>query len=329
MNPKERPLKIELGDTSLVVPIYFPSISTVKTTLEPLIYMQILNALKNVNSQFLISAFDLFHASVDDKVEMKRLISEAKKAGVVVLMDSGNYESYWKNARETWGQANLKDVLQEWDSTFIFSYDEQEPPDDIHEHISLVTQRYLEDQSHAGGRPVVPIIHGNPETFPELCVGVARRTNAQIIAIPERRLGDGIFERAKTLAKIRETINSEDKYVGIHLLGTGNPISVALYAVVGADSFDGLEWCQTVVDHESGVLYHLSHADFFRGQTEWGETDLPFHVRVLAHNLDFYNDWMYRLRNSIADGRGIEFCRANFSREIYLKCAEAMGWPEQ
>jgi hypothetical protein len=43
---------------------------------------------------------------------------------------------------------------------------------------------------------------------------------------------------------------------------TDNPFSITLYSAMRADSFDGLEWCQTVVDHETGLLYHLSHVDF-------------------------------------------------------------------
>jgi len=88
---------------------------------------------------------------------------------------------------------------------------------------------------------------------------------------------------------------------------TGNPISIAVYAVAGADSFDGLEWCQTVVDFESAQLFHLSHADFFRAQTQWGDSELSFAVRTLAHNLEFFADWMTRLQAVLAEAREKDF----------------------
>jgi hypothetical protein len=54
-----RPEEIKLGDTSLYAPVYFPSISTVKTALAPAEYLATLHSLRDINQQFLVSAFDL------------------------------------------------------------------------------------------------------------------------------------------------------------------------------------------------------------------------------------------------------------------------------
>ncbi|WP_182212931.1 hypothetical protein [Stenotrophomonas acidaminiphila] len=80
---------------------------------------------------------------------------------------------------------------------------------------------------------------------------------------------------------LRKALDDNGRYVGLHLLGTGNPISIALYAWAGADSFDGLEWCQTVVDHDTGLLFHLSQSDFFRRQTAWGESDTKMDISII------------------------------------------------
>ena len=95
---------------------------------------------------------------------------------------------------------------------------------------------------------------------------------------------------------------------------------------MGADSFDGLEWCQTVVDHDTALLYHLSQADFFAGQTRWADAGLSFHARTLAHNLEFYAAWMQRLRAAMANGKVVEFCRHNFPGHVFRQCALACGW---
>lgn len=326
MNNDNRPIKLDIGKTTLHSPIFFPSISTVKTALKPLDYIRILSAIKTTNIQFLVSAYDISHASDSDKDELKNLLTSARQAGAVILMDSGNYESYWKEARETWKQADFHNILREFDSMLAFGYDEQRPPDNLEEHIDLICNGYAKDQNAAVNGSIIPIVHGSSELLPRLCATVANKTNVSTIAVPERRLGDGIFERVSTLIQIRKELNETGKYVGLHLLGTGNPLSVAIYSIYGADSFDGLEWCQTVVDHNSGFLFHLSQADFFKMQTEWGNSGLPSHLWVLAHNLDFYEDWMSRLRASINEKQGVEFCRKNFPRAIYTKCAEAMGW---
>ena len=168
---------------------------------------------------------------------------------------------------------------------------------------------------------------GRVSELPALCTAVAAKTGVTILAVPERRLGDGVLERARAVKAIRTTLNELGRYVVLHLLGTGNPISIALYTAMGADSFDGLEWCQTVVDHESGLLYHLSQADFFAGQTAWGCDDkLSFQARTLAHNLEYFSDWMRRLRDAVHQDCLQDFCRFNLPPRAFRHIADVAGW---
>ena len=188
-------------------------------------------------------------------------------------------------------------------------------------------ERWRTDQAAAGSCRIVPIVHASTNELPALCAAVAAETGVTMVAVPERRLGDGILDRARAVQTIRAALNELGRYVVLHLLGTGNPISIALYSAMGADSFDGLEWCQTVVDHETGLLYHLSQADFFAGQTAWGDdADLSFQARTLAHNLEFFADWMRRLRDAAGQGRLNEFCRSNLSPRAFRYVADVAGW---
>ncbi len=139
--------------------------------------------------------------------------------------------------------------------------------------------------------------------LPDAVRMVAEQLCPVLLAIPERALGDGIIERTRTVRRIRETLNTLDEYYPLHLLGTGNPLSIITYIMAGADSFDGLEWCQTVVDHETGRLFHFQQWDLFRQQTEWGQNNsLPFIQSVLMHNLDFYNKFMARSHEAVLNG---------------------------
>lgn len=318
------PEEIVLGTVRLPMPVFFPSISTVKTALRPAEYLATLHSLRDMNCQFLVSAFDLGRSGNGD--ELAQWLATAQEAGVTVLMDSGNYESYWKEEQAAWSQSDFHDTLRRFSCTFAFGFDEQNPPMDDDAHVQLVVERWRKDQEAARDRVIVPIVHGTAAILPTLCARIAQETQVPMVAVPERRLGDGVFERTRSVAALREALNSTGRYVGLHLLGTGNPISIALYAWAGADSFDGLEWCQTVVDHDTGLLFHLSQSDFFRQQTTWGEDGISFQARTLAHNLTFYTDWMQRLRQAVHAGGVIDFCRFNFPPRVFRQCAATFGW---
>jgi hypothetical protein len=320
-----RPTELIIGARLLSLPAYFPSISSVKTALPPQDYLQLLSSLGGLNGQFLISAFDL--ADIDQPQSAQQALASARQADILTLMDSGNYESFWKNAQADWKQADFHKILTNFPCDLAFGFDEQRPPSNADDHIALVAERWQADQTAAGRCQIIPIVHASANKLPALCAAVAARTGVTMLAVPERRLGDGVLERACAVKALRTALNGLGRYVVLHLLGTGNPISIALYSAMGADSFDGLEWCQTVVDHETGLLYHLSQADFFAGQTAWGDDDkLSFQARTLAHNLEFFSDWMRRLRDAVSQDRLLEFCRSNLPPRAFRHVADVAGW---
>ena len=167
----------------------------------------------------------------------------------------------------------------------------------------------LRDQGHAHG-PVAPILHGKPAQLPAAIKKVVETICPTLVAVPERALGDGIVARTRTVRNIRSSLNELGFYCPLHLLGTGNPLSIIAYAMAGADCFDGLEWCQTVVDHSTGKLCHYQHWDLFRHQTLWGINGiLPYNQSVLMHNLEFYRQFMDDLCKAMKGG----------DAKIYLK----------
>ena len=319
-----RKSSLSISNQVLPLPLFFPSISSVKTILRPLDYLKVLKSFVGLNNQFLISAYDL--AAPQNVVETIQIMTAMQKAGCIILMDSGNYESYWKEKQLNWRQSDFQRILNAYPCDLAFCFDEQHPPSTINEHIDLVTSKWRKDQEIASENTIIPIIHGSADNLPTLCAAIAMSTRTSILAVPERNLGEGIINRAHTIDKIRRKLDKLDYYVILHLLGTGNPISIAIYSSMGADSFDGLEWCQTVVDHETALLYHFSQAEFFAEQTTWGLTDLSFQARTLAHNLEFYTDWMQRLHKALLDNDIIKFCGLNFPAQIFEKCAIAFKW---
>lgn len=319
---------LPVGAKALRLPAYFPSISSVKTALRPHEYLNVLSPLIGLNRQFLVSAFDLSAVGEPERVQSQ--IEAARAAGAITLMDSGNYESFWKDAQAAWPQGAFHKTLRAFPCDLAFCFDDQEPPEDADTHVAQVVRGWREDQNAAGPCMVVPIVHGSPQALPALCARVALETGATLLAVAERRLGEGVTERATAVRAIREELDRLGRFVALHLLGTGNPISIALYAAMGADSFDGLEWCQTVVDHDTALLHHLSQADFFAGQTAWvDDASLSFQARTLAHNLEFYSSWMSRLQDATLSGNLVGFCRHNFPGRVFGHCSAAFGWELQ
>ena len=89
--------KLSASGKPLELPIFFPSVSSVKTNFTLLEYVKILHAL--AVPTFLVSAYDTHHAGTD-RAEVIRLLGSAKSAGATILLDSGNYESYWHGDSE-------------------------------------------------------------------------------------------------------------------------------------------------------------------------------------------------------------------------------------
>lgn len=323
-----RPERISVGNVELDLPVFFPSVSSIKTNLKPVEYIKILAALAALNKQFLVSAYDLAHAEQTDQEEILTFLNKAGNDGSVILMDSGNYESYWKDTQSYWQQDKFHQALLRFPCSLAFTFDEQSPPSNPDTHVKLVVDRWEKDQAVASVTQLIPIIHETPDVLPSLCRKVAEISGVTMLAVPERRLGEGVFARARTVQAIRQSLDNLGRYVGLHLLGTGNPLSIAIYSLAGADSYDGLEWCQTVVDYETGFLFHSTQVDFFKAQSKWYDMDFGSQTSTFAHNLEFYADWLARLRNNIHQGNGVGFCRANFPQRIFSQCTEALGWKE-
>jgi hypothetical protein len=309
---------------TLTFPSFFPSISSVKTALAPNEYLSIIAALGPLTDKFLVSSFDFSPCIGNDGIQ--HLLTSSSSSGTIVLLDSGNYESYWKDKQADWKAAHFHNTAKQFNFDIAFAFDTQDPPQNENENINLIVKNWQSDQKQLPTVQIIPIVHGAPEQIPSIAREVARKTGVSFIAVPERKLGFGIVQRALTIEKIRKELNSLGRYVFLHVLGTGNPVSIAIFTAQGADSFDGLEWCQTVVDKSSGLLHHLSHAEFFLQNSTWNEMDFPVEVKVLAHNLSFYRNWMSELTVSVHGGNIFRFCASRFQKETYDLCESSLGW---
>ena len=119
-NAINREMDISIGGTFLSLPCFFPSISTIKTNLPLLEYLKILTVLKH--PLFLISAYDLYYCNTKQLKVIKRLLENAINNKQIVLIDSGNYESYWKNDK-MWSIERYRKILKSIPHQIAFCYD--------------------------------------------------------------------------------------------------------------------------------------------------------------------------------------------------------------
>lgn len=314
-------LSMLLGGKSVTLPVFYASVSSVKTSLPAVEYMKVLAVTKY--PQFLVSAYDLYYSA--DRTRMTGLLRNAIDAGAIVLMDSGNYESYWReDARWTFNTyiGKLTDARYH----LAFSFDNQTPPKSIAKNVGDVEERIVKTLQLAPRASIVPILHGKPSQLPAIAKEIIRRLQPLMIAVPERELGEGMIARVRTLACIRRTLNASGAYTPIHLLGTGNPLSLLLFSAYGADSFDGLDWCQTTVDHSTGFLFHFQQREFFGHQSPFCEAkELPYAQATLAHNLMFYDDWMNGIRHHTQTGRMDSLLAKHFTSEFLSALDHELG----
>ena len=305
----QRPTAIANGNVPL--PTLFMSVSSHETQLVP---AEALKALRVFEAPaILISAYDMVtrrkpQAMIDE-------LMEYRKSGGFVLVDSGNYEASRLGSRR-WKPKDLKEALAQTPHDWAFCFDVMNPGQNPDRAIDKIVEAVERDKEFTTA-PVLPIVHAPKlkqggyklEHIPLIVREVAARLEPQVIAIPERELGAGLIARAQTVRAIRQELNKLPYYQPLHLLGTGNPWSIAVLAAAGADTFDGLEWCRIVIDPDLERIHHFQHFDFFTGQGARSpfiqavleDCDIGFAGKVAFHNLDYFSSFMKIMRDMFAE----------------------------
>ncbi|CAH0533237.1 hypothetical protein VST7929_01101 [Vibrio stylophorae] len=277
-------------------PVFYPSVSSVSKNVWSVIdHIELLTSLDF--PQFLVSCFDVY--KYQDNKRLLAALNKAHEQCQVVLWDSGIYEVAWSRSKR-WCFKRYINTLRRNNVSHAFGFDDYCLANET-ANVKNIESMIKRTIGQIGSDVISPIVHcKDAYDYPEICKQVATICSPELIAIPERELGFGICEIAENISKIRSALNSTGKYQVLHILGTGNPLSMMLYAFAGADSFDGLDWCQTVVDFDSGKLHHPLQLDLYEHQSEYGsEKNLSFFARCYAHNLEFYRLWMEMLKQAI------------------------------
>jgi hypothetical protein len=333
----ERPSMINLLGKQVKLPCFVKSLSSFETQLDPEAGLIVFSLFPEIDA-LLVSAYDMClmenpevthegKGKENREARHKFMCDQLKildERGALILMDSGNYEksrkedNTWTGKRlrkeDTWTEERFNWVLENVPYTYAFCFDNLDPSSDPVENALDVISRIEGDHEDF----LLPILHApidennirNHELLPDIFFEYASRKESPFIAVPERELGEGICQKAETVIKIREKLNTLGRYQPIHILGTGNPLSILILAAAGADLFDGLEWCRTVADKKTGFLFHHQQFDFFKNQTiknpryplikeSLERDDISLTLKMALHNLEFFLEWMEELQGGI------------------------------
>ncbi len=283
---------IEGYSKSIQSPFFYPSISSIHTNHDVHDYFKLIH--KTGYPAFLVSAYDLYN-----RKDFIADINSAYKGGFLVLMDSGHYEAFWRKDKK-WTFKKLKKILNNLDVDLCFSYDVYYEEKNKAEHIKETIKYAAMTGGAQKSGITIPIIHGTPENFPDVVKKVVQGINPEMIGITERELGSSLLERAKNLRSIRLELDKTRENIPIHLLGTGNPTSILVYFLCGADFFDALEWCKNVSNPKNGHLYHFVQMDLVDCNCSACKLkNLPYAVKVTSHNLIFYGNFTDEIRSAV------------------------------
>lgn len=307
VKPRCPPSRPEVIHNGLPIPNVFMSVSSHETQFTPVEALKVLKV-HNTGS-ILVSAYDLVKSK--DRKKMVKEIQDYRKQGGFVLIDSGNYEAYRINDK-SWTPAHFKEALLETPHDWAFCFDKMTPNKNPDKAIEEVVRAVRRDSKHTQA-PVLPIVHVSQDEsglarLPQLVRGVSEQLRPLVIAIAERELGAGLALRAKTMKRVRTELDKLPYYQPIHLLGTGNPWSIAVLVAAGADTFDGLEWCRFSIDPRRGRLHHFQHFDFFKGAGDRtpfldmvdANPDIGYAGQVALYNLEYYQEFGHMMRSMIA-----------------------------
>lgn len=317
--PQNRPPERSTTFAGKSLPSIFFSVSGHETRLQPI---QAIKALRVFGARTaLVSAYDLAAdpAAADDK-KRRSLIYQLKRlkaTGATILIDSGNYEASRKQD-DLWDPDAMHRAIVGVPHDFLFSFDVAKPSTTPSIAARQICTAVAADRASTD-KPIIPIVHAPRgksgvilDNLPELIHTVASELQPPIIAIPERELGPGLIASAATVMRIRLALDALPFYQSLHLLGTGNPWSIAVLAAAGADSFDGLEWCRVVADDVDLKLSHFQHFDFVRYQAKMAKSPITqgaiasdkvdFAGKIAFHNLEIMTNFATRLQEKAKRG---------------------------
>ncbi|MBW1702384.1 MAG: hypothetical protein JRJ50_09725 [Deltaproteobacteria bacterium] len=323
INIPKRLSSLDLDRMTLQLPCFVFALSSHESQVSPKDGVNLFQLLEPAAG--LISSYDVWKYHKKDHVFFAR-IKRLRQSKCALFLDSGNYEASHKDDHyskkhnpDGWRRDCFRKVASKIKPDIAFAFDKWPITGGIDEITNRIVRNFRADERaiHELSFPLCPIVHLPEkdknitvvECASQIVTKVVKKLDPIMVAIPERELGDGLIERVRTVRGVRSALNGLGRYYPLHLLGTGNPITMIALAAAGADSFDGLEWCRTVADYEDGTLFHFQHLDCFREKYSSRlqlkirkiieNEEATYTAQVASYNLDFFTDLTRTIQDMI------------------------------
>ena len=315
---ESRVLEINFVDKKFSTPTYFPSISSAVTRI-PISWL--IRFCVNENyPKLLVSAYDLDDIKNEQNSIMKILKNYAKKN--ILFVDSGTFESYWLKDKE-WTFDKYNKIITKISGDIYTSFDKLPKPYDNLKTISSNINSFMKKSSIISKKShCAMVLHGN---IPSQIINAAKNNvfdnaNPLIYTIPERDCGKTIKDKITTIKKIRIMLNKKNPANILHILGCGNPLSIALFTFVGADSFDSVDWSRWVIDPKTLQFVDLNHIELIECDCKICQRKkLDAQIKPLLHNILFYQKFMSDLQTAILDNSGLELLKNYVDDKTFSK----------
>lgn len=311
-----RVMRVKFQNKQLSTPIFFPAISSIETKFKvnDLAYL----IANSAYPQMLISAYD-YNYHLNKNKKLRNIINEYSRKGNFLLVDSGGYESFWEKKRK-WNFSVYKKTISKINSDFYTSLDGIKESSHIAEFEKFF-RKIISSGSILSTSQYIPIFHADSNV--KLINLIKKFLEAypaalRYIAVRERECGITISDRAKTIFKIRTLLTKKGNSQLLHILGAGNPLSIALYSYCGADSFDSTDWIRFTLDPERLILRDLVHLEITECKCKACAKISDPLFRTLLHNLNIYSIIMTRIQKRIQNNSLREFLNQNDINNSFL-----------
>lgn len=233
-----------------------------------------------ITEAVLVSAYDIHY---------KLLASQQLTFPSLIFLDSGGYESrvehdlseaYGQDYKpKKWTVMDHREVLAKWQSTIptvIISYDSPRRHTSIEGQLEAALKLKKDFPSFVHELLVKPE-HKGELIEPSAIVKIAKNLGEfSIIGFTEHELDHRMIGRMEKLAKMRGILDAHDISSPIHVFGSLDSLSTALYFLSGAEIFDGLTWLRFGF-HNGQTIYRQNYGAIR------GENGILKNARELSH----------------------------------------------
>ena len=234
-------------------------------------YLSIIKSYYKYNTNMLLSLYDIRYYLQNDKNLLRDIFYKANS----VFLDSGVYEVETSSRlglnNHEWDYRlyldTLKWVLSEFNlngKLYVSSYDNyrlslnEQVEASIDSFEKMGSEFDLKDASYVFTIRIYPFKEVDWERS-NIQTLVSAFKNPAIIAIPEKELGMGLYDKIKCI----KILTSQG--FPLHLLGCLDPTHLIIFALAGVRYFDGLNWLKFYFNNKLSYYRNLYELDLIKG----------------------------------------------------------------